>query len=155
MNTEEFPTDFTEAPADTPIMPLPGSNPACEICGTLLQGRQTRFCGRSCKNRHLNYHHQSYVSQRARAARSKERLVRMMGGCCSRCGYARNLAALEFHHVDPTAKSFSLDARTLANRSWELVSREATKCQLVCSNCHAEIHNPSSGWEMAQKPRPD
>jgi hypothetical protein len=137
-------------------MPMPHltPDPACEVCGRLLQGRQARFCGRACKNRHLNYHHQSYVRQRARAIETKKRLVRTMGGCCSRCGYARNLAALEFHHVDPAAKSFSLDARALANRSWALVSREASKCQLVCSNCHAEIHNPSSDLDTAEIPRP-
>lgn len=67
-----------------------------------------------------------------------------MGGSCSRCGYGRNLAALEFHHVDAKSKLFSLDARTLANRSWELVLLEAAKCVLLCSNRHAEQHNPAS-----------
>ena len=28
---------------------------------------------------------------------------------CSRCGYARNLAALTFHHLDPTTKQYTLD----------------------------------------------
>ena len=155
MKWEDFPIDLIVAYPEPWAMPHEASNPACEVCGRPLQGRQTRFCCRTCKNRNLNYHHQSYISQRSRAIASKKRLVRMMGGSCSRCGYGRNLAALEFHHVDPSSKSFSLDARTLANRSWALVSGEALKCQLLCSNCHAEIHNPTSIWNMALTPTPD
>jgi hypothetical protein len=69
----------------------------------------------------------------------------MLGGTCARCGYGANFAALEFHHVTGK-KSFELDMRSLANRSWkavlEAVLREACKCKLLCSNCHAEIHRP-------------
>ena len=68
----------------------------------------------------------------------------MMGGQCMRCGYARNLSALEFHHRDPSRKSFQLDARTLANRRWAQVETEAAKCDLLCSNCHAETHHPEA-----------
>ncbi|MCJ7453403.1 MAG: HNH endonuclease [Steroidobacteraceae bacterium] len=149
MKREDFPIVFVAAINDAWRMSSTTPISACRICGRPLRGRQTRFCGRACKNRHVNYHHKSYISQRARAIEGKKRLVRIMGGSCSRCGYGRNLAALEFHHIDPGSKSFSLDARTLANRSWALIAREASKCQLVCSNCHAEIHNPSSFWNPA------
>lgn len=67
-----------------------------------------------------------------------------MGGKCSNCGYARNYAALEFHHVEPSEKLFQLDMRSLANLQWELVVVEARKCRLLCANCHAEWHNPKS-----------
>ena len=89
-----------------------------------------------------NLRNQSYDAQQARGLRRKIRLIRDLGHRCKRCGYERNLAALEFHHSDPAAKLFSLDLRSLSNRSWQAIAREALKCELLCSNCHKETHNP-------------
>jgi hypothetical protein len=116
----------------------------CVVCGAALTGRQGKFCGRRCKNRYTNYHHQSYVRQQERGRERKLKLIAMMGDRCGECGYARNYAALEFHHVDPAQKLFQLDMRSLANLQWKLISAEAIKCRLLCANCHAELHNPDS-----------
>ena len=60
------------------------------------------------------------------------------GGKCVRCGYDKYLGALEFHHTDPTVKEFHLgEAR---GRKVEVLRQELDKCELVCRNCHAEIH---------------
>lgn len=117
---------------------------ACIICGAALQGRQGKFCGRQCKNRYTNYHHQSYARQLTRGRERKLRLIAELGGCCAVCGYARNYAALEFHHLDPARKELQLDMRSLANLQWLDIIAEAGKCQLLCSNCHAEQHNPNA-----------
>jgi hypothetical protein len=66
----------------------------------------------------------------------------MKGGRCSRCGYGANYSAMEFHHSNPRLKSFALDLRSLSNRRWEAIVVEAKKCELLCSNCHKEHHNP-------------
>ena len=116
----------------------------CVICGLQLNGRQRSFCSRTCKNRHTNYHHQSNAKQIQRGRSNKSKLVRLMGGKCLQCGYARNLSALEFHHRDPSSKAFQLDARSLANRQWSAIENEAAKCDLPCSNCHAETHHPEA-----------
>ncbi|MGD8926750.1 MAG: hypothetical protein PVG20_07855, partial [Thioalkalispiraceae bacterium] len=68
------------------------------------------------------------------------------GNECELCGYAKNHAALEFHHTKPEEKIFQLDLRSLSNRRWELILEEAQKCQLLCSNCHAELHNPECNY---------
>lgn len=115
---------------------------ACVVCGTRLQGRQRRFCSRACKNRDTNNRHQSYSSQQTRGLQRKLRLVMAAGGCCSECGYDRNLAALTWHHLDPKRKSFQLDLRSLSNRSERDIARELAKCVLLCANCHAEMHAP-------------
>lgn len=73
----------------------------------------------------------------------KKELVDLHGGCCIRCGYKKNLSVLEFHHRDPSKKSFKLDVRNLTNRKWEFIVEEANKCNLLCANCHREEHNPS------------
>jgi len=42
----------------------------------------------------------------------------------------------EFHHVDPKAKQFQITSHT---RSLARLRVEASKCVLLCSNCHAEV----------------
>jgi hypothetical protein len=122
----------------------------CIICGRPLQGRQSLFCGRGCKNRHTNYHHQSYLAQKRRGRSAKLELMALRGNKCTICGYSRNHAALEFHHSDPVTKKFQLDQRSLANRSWEEIMEEMEKCILVCANCHAEIHHPDAAMNLAR-----
>jgi len=48
----------------------------------------------------------SSVSERRR--RVKRLLVEEAGGCCRLCGFDEHQAALQFHHVDPSAKDFHL-----------------------------------------------
>jgi hypothetical protein len=115
----------------------------CSSCGTALRGRQLRFCSLRCKNLDTNNRHQNYGAQQARGLRRKRDLVARCGGACSRCGYARNLAALVWHHVSPEGKRFNLDLRALSNRSAAEVEHELAKCVLLCANCHAELHNPT------------
>jgi hypothetical protein len=50
------------------------------------------------------------------------------------------VAALGFHHLDPSTKSFGL-AQGGITRAIDEVRREAEKCIMVCSNCHAEIES--------------
>ena len=119
------------------------SDPRCVTCAGPLSGRQRRFCSRSCKNADTNNRLQSYACQQARGLRRKWQLVVAAGGRCKRCGYCKNLAALAWHHVDPTSKSFNLDVRALSNRSQKEVLAEASKCILLCANCHAEEHFPN------------
>ena len=60
------------------------------------------------------------------------------GGQCQICGYEKYLGALEFHHLDPTVKEFALGHRRGLNK--ETLKKELDKCQLLCSNCHKEVH---------------
>jgi transposase-like protein len=68
----------------------------------------------------------------------KRILVEEAGGACVLCGYSRFDAALQFHHVDPAAKSFAL-SREGVTRSLARARAEAEKCVLLCANCHAEV----------------
>jgi transposase len=78
------------------------------------------------------------VSRRRRKV--KRILVEEAGGACQICGYARCIAALEFHHQDPTEKRFGLSYRGVT-RSLVEARAEARKCLLLCANCHAEIES--------------
>ena len=72
----------------------------------------------------------------------KDKIIRLkqyFGGKCSICGYDKCLDALDFHHTDPTTKLFSL--RQFRGRAYATQLAEAEKCELICSNCHREIHS--------------
>jgi hypothetical protein len=77
------------------------------------------------------------VTERRR--KLKEMAVGYKGGKCMFCGYDTCTAALDFHHLDPKEKDFSLSVRGLT-RSWDRIKSEINKCVLVCANCHREIH---------------
>jgi transposase-like protein len=68
----------------------------------------------------------------------KRILVAEAGGACILCGYSGTPAALHFHHVDPTTKSFGV-GYTGVTRSLAAARAEAAKCVLLCARCHAEV----------------
>jgi hypothetical protein len=91
---------------------------------------------------------QEHVAERRRKV--KRTLVAEAGGKCSACGYDRCVAALQFHHVDPGEKSFSLSSKGIT-RGIARAREEARKCILLCANCHAELEAgfeaPRGGFE--------
>ena len=53
---------------------------------------------------------------------------------CLHCGYDSNPKALEFHHINPEDKSFTI-AQKLTTELIKIL-RETEKCIVLCSNCH-------------------
>lgn len=72
-----------------------------------------------------------------RKALVKQKAVALLGGKCWICGYSRCLAALDFHHLDPSSKDFTVSRN--ANRNWYSVQKELFKCALLCCRCHREV----------------
>lgn len=70
--------------------------------------------------------------------KKKVKLVESFGGACKICGYKKYAGALDFHHLNPTTKSFALSVKGLSY-SWDSLMKEAVKCVLLCKNCHTEI----------------
>ena len=70
----------------------------------------------------------------------KQALVEISGGKCAVCGYSKCIAALEFHHREPSDKLFPLSKENLLKR-WPVVLAEANKCDLYCANCHRELED--------------
>lgn len=67
------------------------------------------------------------------------RYKRLVG--CQRCGYRKNVAALQFHHRPGEVKVDTV-GRLAQRRGIAAVRAEIRKCELLCGNCHAEHHNP-------------
>lgn len=99
-------------------------------CDNLLSGRQVKFCSDNCRNK-------TNVSRWR--INTKAKLVEYFGGSCQRCGYNKSMAALHFHHMG-NDKLFGIATKG-RTRSWEKLLAEASKCELICANCHAELHH--------------
>jgi len=72
--------------------------------------------------------------------RLKRVLVEEAGGRCVMCGYDECVAALHFHHRDPSLKAHGI-AQAGATRSMKRARAEAKKCVLLCANCHAAVES--------------
>ncbi len=62
-------------------------------------------------------------------------------GLSCACGQ-NHPATLDFHHIDPTQKDFSIKAAVARRYSLERVKKEIAKCIVLCANCHRVHH-----WE--------
>jgi len=127
----------------------------CIVCSTSISGQKTKYCSNACKQKH-HWHRvkeqtNTYHSQTVRAYKRKLELIEMRGGCCSNCGYDKNLAALHFHHTDPSKKKIKLDVRSLGNNKMETLLNELKKCIVLCANCHLEEHNEEYTKENIQR----
>ena len=83
----------------------------------------------------------NYENQKLRGLKRKYEAVLARGGKCERCGYDKNIAALDFHHINPDEKEFQIDMRHFSNHSLEKLQAELDKCILLCANCHRIEHH--------------
>ena len=79
------------------------------------------------------------LSNKERQRKTKKLAIDYKGGECIKCGYKKCIAALEFHHIDPTTKDKDY-FNSRGGLTKELKS-ELDKCILLCSNCHREEHH--------------
>lgn len=116
----------------------------CIVCNKCLTGRQQKYCSNKCKSKHenpKNYDKNKHLQyQKKRGTERKTKLIIMSGGSCNKCGYNKCIASLSFHHLNPPDKLFHLDMASLCHRSWTSILSEYSKCQLLCLNCHTELH---------------
>lgn len=66
----------------------------------------------------------------------KLRAIEYKGGHCALCDYDKCPSAMVFHHRNPREKDFCISAKS----SWSEIVIELDKCDLLCANCHAEVH---------------
>ena len=98
----------------------------CEICGvefeTKANGASRKYCF-ECSPSYPKGGSRANTIKALRKAMKKEAVKRFGGKCCI-CGYDKCLRALEFHHLDPLKKDFSLSA-DCNTHSWEDFLKEA------------------------------
>lgn len=124
----------------------------CISCDSELIGKQSKYCSSRCKNNvYQNKIRKEYKEKTGQSLQSQKgfkvklQLIKEFGGGCLKCGYKKNISALEFHHINPEEKLFNIDSRALSNYNIEVIRKELKKCILLCSNCHQETHYPYLG----------
>lgn len=78
-----------------------------------------------------------YITERRR------KLVDEAGGKCVHCGIehdGKNTVIFDFHHRDPSTKSFEVSKNYLNRYGMDKILSEVEKCDLLCSNCHRLHH---------------
>ena len=70
----------------------------------------------------------------------KKDLIRVFHSQCCICGFNSFPQALEFHHVNPSEKSFGITDSKSVTKALDKQLEEMKKCILVCANCHRGIH---------------
>lgn len=96
-----------------------------------------RDAGEIAAERRRRRNETSYRSQKKRRRQLKDELIAARGGRCCDCGYSASAAALEFHHRDAATKEFEIGAASVSRDRKRI---EASKCDLVCANCHRARH---------------
>ena len=107
-----------------------------------------RYCGEEDKNKMKKHDKERFshvvcaachsLDTIERGRRKKILLVEYKGGCCEKCGYDKNYAAFDFHHINPKNKDPTF--KNLRYWSVEKAKSEVDKCLLLCANCHREEH---------------
>jgi predicted HNH restriction endonuclease len=100
----------------------------------------------ACQNEVIGQRNKEYCNKRcvvkAAVTRKRRQLklqaVEYLGGACALCGYNKCIQALQFHHV-MGQKDFAISVLG-HTKSWKKIEKELKKCELLCANCHAEIH---------------
>ena len=57
---------------------------------------------------------------------------------CVVCGWFDHPVGIDFHHLDPSTKSFTIGREQ--NRRWDSVVEEVNKCVCLCACCHRMVH---------------
>ncbi len=73
------------------------------------------------------------------AAKAKLEAIRLERGCVD-CGYAENVDALQFDHIDPSTvvkRKYGHQAVLAFHHGDHRLDEELAKCEVRCANCHA------------------
>jgi 5-methylcytosine-specific restriction endonuclease McrA len=100
----------------------------CAVCGTeLINRKRIKTCSRACANRlraGIKYTGVARKDKVKTARLLKKRLIQKRGDKCERCGYPKTYILVIHHKV----------------RRCDGGTNELDNLELICPNCHAEIH---------------
>ena len=72
-------------------------------------------------------------------------LAYLSGKACIICG-ENDLRVLEFDHINPSEKLFSISQAVKLGYSWPAVEIEIGKCRILCANCHKKQTAHQANW---------
>ncbi len=109
-----------------------GTNGLYSQCKMCIKKQRSSVRGK-IKQRNLN---------KLRITRSRQWLANFKNSLkCARCPESDS-RCLDFHHIDPTTKEFTVSQMIHGGHSPKSILREIEKCIVLCANCHRkEDHN--------------
>lgn len=86
----------------------------------------------------------SYKLDKVRIEQHRQKALAHLGGKCVHCGTTERL---EFDHID-NDRNGELErcVSRLFSCSWERITVELNKCQLLCKTCHGKKTAKDHGW---------
>jgi hypothetical protein len=104
-----------------------GYQPACKSCMAVSYNQ----------SRDKKKEHYKHVAQTRRKQLQEQATAWKTAKGCAKC--EENFGpCLELHHLDPTEKEG--DPSSFVNLSFEAFLAEASKCVVLCANCHRKVH---------------
>jgi hypothetical protein len=108
---------------------LKGQSTKCTVCGSdYIYKKTDGSLPKTCTS----------CNSRIAKQKKKQKCVEYKGSKCILCGYSKCIKALEFHHLDPKKKDFTISNRL--GLKWEKLKKELDKCVILCCLCHVEVH---------------
>lgn len=109
----------------------------CHWCNNIISTERrncgVKFCSEKCRVEKKRFNSKKYWAKTVKAFSE----FKISKGC-TRCGYNKCAASLDFHHVGE--KDRRITARMWYYNSL-MIQEELRKCILLCKNCHYEVHN--------------
>jgi len=106
----------------------------CKTCGATSK---TTFCSNKCRKDFWNKN-EYHLNKKKRMQDRKDDLIRLLGGCCVKCGI-NDVRVLDIHHKDSSKKVRPPKLHyTMGNRLREW-HQNTSNLELLCANCH-RIH---------------
>jgi predicted transcriptional regulator len=109
---------------------LTNSQPNCRDCGVELDKKD--FKGNRCRKC-------SAKQGKLRRRRKRTAAVELLGDKCMDCGNTYPHAVYDFHHHS-NDKEECVSKLIHTNKKLEVILNEASKCELLCANCHRLRH---------------
>lgn len=91
---------------------------------------------------HYRYNKDKYNASQTRRRDERREFVddHKLARGCIKCGYKRCAKALVFHHREPDSKDRTISILVRDRVSYERLIVELDKCNVMCANCHRELH---------------
>lgn len=104
----------------------------CPVCGETMNPDISDAEWRICKK----------CRRQFKIVYRKRRCLAYLGNKCSHCG-RNDIDVLTFHHRDPKTKLYNIAEWVAGVRkcTWEEVTEELDKCEILCLNCHKLVHS--------------
>ena len=120
----------------TPILKMK----KCSSCGLLKPEGDFNFLQKDKGKRMCVCKSCEHESKKMSREHKKSILERLKSVGCACCGES-DTVCLDFHHYDQNEKEFNMSSAI--TKPVNKLIEEASKCVVVCSNCHRKIHSGS------------